>query len=339
MRLKKPLPGALVALMDLLGIGAALLVFALFHHVLPLDSSEPLRQIIFSPAPAVDTPTPGPTQTPAPEETPAPSTPTPVPTPTPGPGDFSASFPADEPPDEGIYGSYITNDLRIEITEMKLGNAVCFVADVWIRHIEQFMTAFAGGKFGRGHYDMPNEIASEVDAVLALSGDCYGARPSGVVIRNGSLYRDSIVQDVCALYADGVMESYYADAFDLDQAIERGAYQAWSFGPKLIDNGEVPADYNTTSAIERNNPRAAIGYYEPGHYCLVSVDGRQSGYSSGMTLTELSELFLTLGCVDAYNLDGGQSAMMIFRGQIVGQPYRGGRSISDILYFGGSESE
>ena len=46
---------------------------------------------------------------------------------------------------------------------------------------------------------------------------------------------------------------------------------------------------------------------------------------------------IELGCVDAYNLDGGQSSMMIFQGQVIGQPYKGGREISDILYFGGDE--
>jgi exopolysaccharide biosynthesis protein len=145
--------------------------------------------------------------------------------------------------------------------------------------------------------------------------------------------------DVCILYADGVMESYYENEFDLDTAVERGAYQGWSFGPKLIDDGAVPASYNTTDAIIAHNPRAAIGYYEPGHYCLVTVDGRQSGYSRGMTLSELSQTFIDLGCVDAYNLDGGQSAMMVLNGLVVGQPYKGGRAISDIIYFGGNDAE
>lgn len=338
MRLKKPLPGALVVLLDLLGIGAALLVFVLFHHLLPLDSGKPIQNIVFgSASPTAATPSPA-------AQTPEPSaevsvTPTPEPTPTPAPGDFSAAFPADEPVDEGVYGSYITDDLRVVVTEVRTDDVAYYVADVWIRNIRQFLTAFADGEYGRGHYDMPNETASDVGAVLALSGDCYGARPEGIVIRNGNLYRDSVEQDVCILYADGVMESYYAQAFDLDQAVDRGAYQGWSFGPKLIDNGEIPSSYNTTTAIKNRNPRAAIGYYEPGHYCLLVVDGRQPGYSNGMTLIELSELFLSLGCVDAYNLDGGQSAMMIFNGRIVGQPYRGGRSISDILYFERSEGE
>ena len=106
---------------------------------------------------------------------------------------------------------------------------------------------------------------------------------------------------------------------------------AWSFGPRLLVDGKLPERYN--SSLTRRHPRAAIGYYEPGHYCLVAVDGRQEGYALGMTLEQLSELMLHLGCKEAYNLDGGQTAMMLFSGQPVNRPYRGGRRVSDIIYF------
>jgi exopolysaccharide biosynthesis protein len=337
---KKPLPVALVILFDLLGIGAMLLVFVLFHHILRLDSSAPLQNIVFhqTPTPAAEE-ADAPTAFTAAESSVTPEiSPTPEPTPTPEPGDFSATFPSDEPVDEeNVVGSHITDNLRLVVTEEHSDDATYFVADVWIRNIREFKTAMSRDTFGRGYYSMPNNMAADHNAVLALSGDCYGARTQGIVIRNGALYRDTVSGDVCILYADGVMETYYESEFSIDDAVARGAYQGWSFGPKLIDNGAVPEDFNTTAAIIAHNPRSAIGYYEPGHYCLVTVDGRQSGYSRGMTLTELSELFLSLGCVDAYNLDGGQSAMMTFDGNIVNQPYHGGRAISDIIYFGGDD--
>ena len=53
-----------------------------------------------------------------------------------------------------------------------------------------------------------------------------------------------------------------------------------------------------------------------------------------MTLEELSQLFYEMGCKEAYNLDGGQSAVMSFAGELTNQPYGGGRNISDILYIG-----
>lgn len=336
---KKPLPAPLVIVLDLLGIGMMLLVFTLFHHMLDLDSGVPLRNIVFGATPtpiaeavATEEPTLAPESTEAPE-----ITATPEPTATPAPGDFSATFPTDEPNVENAIGVYKTDTLRVVVTEGHTDDAVYYLADIWIRNIREFKTAFAKDKFGRGLYEMPDAIAEHNNAVVAITGDTYGSSSQSVVIRNGNLYRDSGDGDVCILYADGVMESYYQADFNLDAVIARGAFQGWSFGPKLIDNGAVPSSYNTTDAIIAHNPRAAIGYYEPGHYCLVVVDGRQGGYSRGMTLDELSELFLSFGCVDAYNLDGGQSAMMIFQNQVVNQPYKDGRAISDIIYFGGND--
>ena len=82
-----------------------------------------------------------------------------------------------------------------------------------------------------------------------------------------------------------------------------------------------------------HNPRAAIGYFAPGHYCFVVVDGRQKGYSEGMSLDELASTLASLGCQTAYNLDGGATAMMVFQGKLVNQPTNGGRTSSDIICF------
>ena len=334
---KKPLPALFVLLFDLLGIGAMLGVFALFQFGMQSNSNEPMQQIIFKGTPA-PTGTEQATETPAPAEATAAVSATPEPTPTPAPGDFSAVFPQGDLEEEGVLGSYADENLRVVVTEQHTTDATYYVADVWVRNILGYKTAFSGGKYDGG-YSLPSDMASENHAVLALSGDCYKARPEGIVIRNGSLYRDTVSGDVCILYADGVMESYYEADFDLDAAVARGAYQGWSFGPKLIDNGQVPSSYNTTDKIKSHNPRAAIGYFEPGHYCLVYVDGRQGENSKGMTLEELSQAMIDLGCVDAYNLDGGQSSMMIFQDQVLGQPYKGGRDISDIIYFGGDDPQ
>ena len=342
MRHKKPLPALLVVLLDLLGIGAMLGLFALVQLTPHAGSGEPLQSIVSSESAspvAEQTASPDSLATPDPAAS-ADSAP-PEPTPAPAPGDFSARFPTDEPEEaQGVIGSYADNDLRVTVTEMHSEDATYFVADVWVRNIKGFKTAFAQGKYGHSLYEMPNEIASRMNAIVAISGDTYGSNRQSVVIRNGNLYRDTVgAEDVCVLYADGVMESYYASQFDLNAAIARGAYQCWAFGPKIIDNGQIPTSYNTTDVIIAHNPRSAIGYFEPGHYCLVVVDGRQGDYSRGMTLDELSQAMIDLGCIDGYNLDGGQSAMMMFQGQIVSQPYKGGREISDIIYFGGNDPE
>ena len=73
---------------------------------------------------------------------------------------------------------------------------------------------------------------------------------------------------------------------------------------------------------------------EPGHYVFVVVDGRADGYSAGITLPGLAELMQGLGCVVAYNLDGGGSATLYFNGEVVNHPVGTGeeRGTSDIIY-------
>lgn len=338
MQTKRPRSVALQLVLDVFAVGALLLVFALFHHVLPRRGGGLNQSIVSfaSPTAQVVTPTPEPTPEPVVAGTPAPTptpSPSPSPSPTPAPGDFSATFP-DYDTSLGVDAlhSYQSDDLRVVITQGYVNEATYYVADVWVRHISSFKTGFAGGEYARGVYDTTQQIASDCGAVVAVNGDYCGAHSGGVVIRNGVLYREGATTDVCVLYADGVMETYTRKAFSTEAAVARGAYQAWNFGPLLLENGQIPASYSTSLDGGRD-PRTAIGYYAPGHYCLVLVDGRRAGYSRGLTLTQLSELFLSLGCTVAYNLDGGQTSVMTFQGEIVGQPYKGGRVVSDIVYF------
>jgi hypothetical protein len=60
-------------------------------------------------------------------------------------------------------------------------------------------------------------------------------------------------------------------------------------------------------------PRTNVGITEEGDILLVVVDGRQTGYSVGMTLLEMGDLMLSLGAVAAFNLDGGGSSVMARR--------------------------
>ncbi len=266
-------------------------------------------------------------------ETPSP---TPEPTPSPAPdtpaahGDFSATFPTGDTGVGALY-SYQGETTKIAIHKVQSDGVTYFVADVWIKNINALHTALAKGTYGRGFHEMPLKIANDNHAVFAVSGDYYGAREQGVVVRDGVLYRDAMGDDVCILKTDGTLQVYEKGSFSALEMLDNTVWQAWAFGPALVENGAV-CD-TSGSKIKVKNPRGAIGYYEPGHYCFIVVDGRQSGYSDGMTLDELAHTFASLGCVSAYNLDGGATAMMVFQGSVVSQPTNGGRSSSDIIYF------
>ena len=321
---------------DLVLLCAALYVFFLFHQWLPFGGNEAAQTIVSlraSTATATPVPTSAAAVAPAAISTgpTATATPVPTPTPTPEPGDFSAAFPTGDT-GLGAQYSYQSDDLKVAVRQVKENDVTYYVADVWVRTIEGFRTAFANGKYGRGNTQMPLQVAKDNNAILAVTGDYYSARNNGIVIRNGELYRKSLLEDVCVLYADGVMETTSKEDFDLEDAVGRKAWQAWSFGPALMKDGRAIATF--ADSIRGRNPRCAIGYYEPGHYCMVVVDGRKSGYSVGMKLSELSQLMASLGCQSAYNLDGGATAAMVFEGQVIDQPASGGRRSSDIIFFG-----
>lgn len=103
-------------------------------------------------------------------------------------------------------------------------------------------------------------------------------------------------------------------------------------GPKLVEAGKstsprkpetLPGDtsYSVRALYERH-PRSAIGFNQD-HYFLVEVDGRQPEYSLGMTLEELANYLVRIGCTEAMNLDGGASSQLIVGGEVVNKPSAG----------------
>lgn len=327
-----------IVVMDILLIGVALVVFSLFHHVLPSEAQGPSGTVgtITIPKPtATNTPnTPAPGETPGPDQTPQPE----------NQGQFGAKF-ADKFSQDGTVthteNQYRSRDIYIEIstrtTQVDKGNVVYHVADIYIRNTENFKTRLAKDKFGQGFTEDVRKLTYESGGIIGLSGDMSSKTRGGIVIRNGVIYQEKPYRDVCVLYHDGTMVTYFEKDFNMEYAKSNGAYQAWDFGPRLLDdNGEALTEFN--SRVTTYNPRSVIGYFEPGHYCFVTIDGRQSA-SVGMTMQHTAQLMHDLGCRAAFNLDGGQSAVMShnngdgnWENDFVNSPSGGGRKLSDILY-------
>jgi exopolysaccharide biosynthesis protein len=233
--------------------------------------------------------------------------------------------------------TYSSKDISVTVNKYTKGSGwgmvTYYVADIYLADIQSFQSGFADGTYGVGYTERVLSMDSDLNAILAMNGDYYGNGGNGVVIRNGEVYRDSVSNlDVCVLYYDGTMKTFAPEEFDVEQAIADGAWQAWSFGPGLLnEDGTSKTSFNADGHIRSTNPRSVLGYYEPGHYCYVVVDGRQNGYSVGMDIQELSDLMAELGCTAAYNMDGGKSSSMTFNDATVNQPCDGGREVSDCI--------
>ena len=182
-------------------------------------------------------------------------------------------------------------------------------------------------------------MAEENGAILAINGDYYGSRQSGYVIREGGLYRDTAKEgnEDLVIFKDGSFQIIKEEEITAQELMDMGAMQVLSFGPALIVNGKTAVDADDEVGMAmRSNPRTAIGVIDELHYVFVVADGRTSD-NAGLTLKELADFMNTLGAKTAYNLDGGGSSAMVFRGELINNPTTSGRntkerSVSDIVY-------
>jgi exopolysaccharide biosynthesis protein len=88
------------------------------------------------------------------------------------------------------------------------------------------------------------------------------------------------------------------------------------------------------SFVASRQPRTLAGVRADGRLLLVTVDGRRSGWSAGVTLREAARVMRSLGARDALNLDGGGSTAMAIRGELVSRPSdpSGERAVSDGIF-------
>ena len=115
-----------------------------------------------------------------------------------------------------------------------------------------------------------------------------------------------------------------------------GVVDAIGGGPQIVRDGAPifrAGELFTTSQLTPRAPRSAVGQLADGRILLVTVDGRQPGYSVGMTNFELAQAMVRLGAVTAMALDSGGSATMAFNGALLNRPSEPERPISTALLF------
>ncbi len=236
--------------------------------------------------------------------------------------------------------SYTDENISVTIKEYRVNDTTIYVADVYVSSAEYLKTALARGVYGKNVTATTSDTADSVDAILAINGDYYGAQTKGYVIRNGVLYRStSDGGEDLVIYKDGTFGIINENEVTAEQLLAAGAQQVLSFGPALVDNGQIAV----TSSEEvgkamASNPRTAIGIVGEGHYLFVVADGR-TDESEGLSLYELAQVMKQLGAETAYNLDGGGSSTIYFNGEVINNPTTSGRSsserkVSDIVYIG-----
>lgn len=213
-------------------------------------------------------------------------------------------------------------------------------------------------KMGKVRVDA-TATAKKHNVVFAMNTDYYtyrvavnNNRHTGIVIRDGRiLYDDPYTEkqvtnsmfpnlDMLAFMPDGSLKVYHSWEKTAQEFIDEGVQTVYSFGPYLLLDGKVSERAYANN--ENKNPRCAIGMVEPGHYVAIMCEGRLKR-SAGVTISYLAKMMRAKGCQVAFNMDGGQTAVMVFMGKQLNQigAYDGGktnsRPTSEVLGFGTSE--
>lgn len=145
-------------------------------------------------------------------------------------------------------------------------------------------------------------------------GTGAGWPPYGITYSLGECYSAEIGGPLGGFDADGIFRVGYFSYEDCEKA---GIRDAVSFGPVLIMNGEKMGYDILESGI---GPRTAIGQRQDKAVVMLVVDGRQA-YSIGLTYMDCADiLFDKYGCVNAINMDGGNSTCMFFNGEMINNP-------------------
>lgn len=241
--------------------------------------------------------------------------------------------------------TYVGSNGSISIEKKTQGSGddtvTYYVATVDLSDATALRSAFAKDSFGTNITETTSTIAAEHNAIFAINGDYYGFRETGIVIRNGVIYRDEGARTGLAFYTDGTVKVYDETTTTAQKLLDAGVWNTLSFGPALVEDGAVVAGIDDVEvdtnfgnhSIQGDQPRTLVGVKSDGTLLFVVIDGRDTGYSKGATMTEAANIMVSLGAVTAYNLDGGGSSTMYFNGSVINQPSNGGeRGTSDILY-------
>jgi exopolysaccharide biosynthesis protein len=188
-------------------------------------------------------------------------------------------------------------------------------------------------------------MAKNHNAVVAIGGDFFADAKNGYIVRQYKEFRKSpkSVYDMLLVDNNGDFHIVLrSDAEELKALLTSETLtfpNIFNFGPALVKDGVLLENpqyyvdngnkYNTRSTSE---PRCAIGQLGEREYMFVVVDGRRKD-SDGCSTYELGQWMFEQGCVQAYNLDGGNSALMWFGGENYSdKTTKNERAVSDFIY-------
>ncbi len=236
---------------------------------------------------------------------------------------------------------YKDPSIQVEL-EVNEGNGIkWWVAYIKLVHASQLRTATAASPRS-SRVALISSMAEKNNAVIACNANYMANDPAktsfeyrmGEKIRNKlNPVKDTLLidqnGDFFIISGDGKQEQLNS-FLDADRTI----VNAFTFGPALVKDDElqaIPEKYSYNP--HRPEPRLALGQIGPLEYVIVHAEGRSEN-SPGATIEQLAEYMFNIGCTQAFNFDGGNSATITFNGgYFQDRSINNERAQSDMIYF------
>ena len=236
---------------------------------------------------------------------------------------------------------YYLDDSIFAVTwqEVHDGSVYTF-SEIKISHPSQFRRYLADGEYGSDKQYMTTEMAATVNAVVASAGDFYRFRDFGAVVYQGEAKRvEGTYAETCYIDANGDMHfTYGGDVTTVAQVQEfvdeKDIQFSLAFGPILVDNGElIEHTWYGVGEITEGYARSALCQMGQLHYIVVTAN-TTGPYQEIPTVAQFAKNVAATDCINAYCLDGGQTATIVMNDELMNRPVYGQqRKISDIIYF------
>lgn len=240
-------------------------------------------------------------------------------------------------PDSHLAWYYDESILAIAWKEA-INKTVCSFIEVKIADGSQLRRALSGGTYSSSVASYATEMARSANAVVAINGDFYTFRIYGITVYQRQIFRNA-PEYVDTAYFTAAGDMLFSRRGELSGEGEAQRFVeendvvfSAAFGPIMVENGEK-TDLSGGYAIgDYNIPRSRsiIAQCDRLHYLLLNLNWG----AGAATMPEVQQIIYDKGVQSAYNLDGGQTAVLVLNGETYNRvDYGAERTMSDIIYF------
>ena len=233
---------------------------------------------------------------------------------------------------------YHDDSLDIRIETFRRDDTTVMAVYVTIADPSQLRTGIAGSWISKRTAPVSKTL-EKYGGVLGINGDYYTYHSQGIVVRNTQQVRMVPVKGRDTLIIDEngdftILSPTTKEAFD---AFEGQVVHAFCFGPGLVVDGQELTDLDQVSMDNgkgKKTQRIALGQTGPLSYLILACEGPENPGSVGFDLLQMAALCKELGCINAYNLDGGSSSTIAMQGEKINSVSSNKiRYVSDIIVF------